>query len=167
MLIYPKNADLGRTERKPGAYFIQATWPENPGFETELALVRQTHQAKSRTSPRASRAASILPNDCECVEGVQEHGPDVCRRKCSLCFHSESPFSPGLCYEHMQKGLGWERGIALESQSQPFPRSVRLFLLGQACLTVSFCMSSFPGGSSFPAASSLLAAPPYQAARHG
>lgn len=88
MLIYLKNADLGRTERKPGAYFTQATQPENPGSEAELGLGSQTHQAKGRKSPRAGSTASILPSDCEYVEkrieGMQEYEPDVSRRNCSL-----------------------------------------------------------------------------------
>lgn len=41
----------------------------------------------------------------------------------------QSPFSPGLQSEHIWKGLGWGRGVAPESQSQPFPSSLRLFLL--------------------------------------
>lgn len=166
MLIYLKNADLGRTERKPGAYCVQATQPENPCSETVLSLGSQTHQAKGRTSPRAGCQNSPRSLCVEKrVEGIQEHEPDVSRRNCSLCFCSGCPFSPGLWYENIWKGLGWGRGIAPENQSQPFPRSLRLFLLCQAFLTVSFCMSSFPGGSSFPEANSLLAAPPYQAAR--
>lgn len=53
MLIYPENADLGRTERKPGAYFTQATQTENLGSETELGLeTRPTRIREGRIQGR-------------------------------------------------------------------------------------------------------------------
>lgn len=50
MLISSKNADLGRTVRKPGTSFLQATQTENPGPKTEFGLVNQTHLSKRRGS---------------------------------------------------------------------------------------------------------------------
>lgn len=63
MLISSKNADLGRTVRKPGTSFPQATQTENPGPKTEFGLVNRP-TCPRKEDPRAAETVRILPSGC-------------------------------------------------------------------------------------------------------
>lgn len=169
MLIYPKNADLGKTEGKPSAYFIQETQAENPGSRTELGLGSQTRQSKRRQSPGKagqpelfSVTVSVWKKEWKKYKSMSQ----MFLEERALFVFVQSPFFPGLWYEHIWKGLSWGRGAAPDSQSLPFPSSLRLFLLGPSSSASLILYEFFPRRLFTSCSNESPGSPTYQAARH-